>query len=177
HAGGALSVVKIAIDPVWYLPGIAERFGTTETGLRRTLFEQTAGMFPELVTRPDLQVFLPPVGGMTVYLFGDIAKLVIRLQRWRVACTTSAMALTCLARISAPVAPIWCTASRSVHARHKRVGSASSSTIARKAGPWGKLPSSWSTTPASDKKAVMLPAPISSAPNASPACRTRVFSN
>src|SRR6185295_17321021 len=43
--------------------------------LRRTLFEQTAGMFPELVTRPDLQVFLPPVGGMTVYLFGDIAKL------------------------------------------------------------------------------------------------------
>ena len=72
---GSLSVVKIAIDPVWYLPGIAERFGTTETNLRRTLFEQTAGMFPELVTRPDLQVFLPPVGGTTVYLFGDVAKL------------------------------------------------------------------------------------------------------
>jgi GTP cyclohydrolase II len=75
HAGGALSVVKVAIDPVWYLPGIATRFGTSETNLRRTLFEQTAGMFPELVTRPDLQVFLPPVGGMTVYLFGDVAKL------------------------------------------------------------------------------------------------------
>ena len=74
HAGGALSVVKIAIDPVWYLPGIAERFGTSETNLRRTLFEQTAGMFPELVTRPDLQVFLPPVGGMTVYVFGDVAQ-------------------------------------------------------------------------------------------------------
>jgi len=29
-----------------------ERFGTTETNLRRALFEQTAGMFPELVTRP-----------------------------------------------------------------------------------------------------------------------------
>ncbi len=72
---GSLSVVKIAIDPVWYLPGIAERFGVTETGLRRTLFEQTAGMFPELVTRPDLQVFLPPVGGTTVYLFGDVDKL------------------------------------------------------------------------------------------------------
>ena len=72
---GSLSVVKIAIDPVWYLPGIAERFGTSETSLRRTLFEQTAGMFPELVTRPDLQVFLPPVGGTTVYLFGDVAKL------------------------------------------------------------------------------------------------------
>jgi GTP cyclohydrolase II len=72
---GSLSVVKIAIDPVWHLPGIAERFQTTETSLRRILFEQTAGMFPELVTRPDLHVFLPPIGGITVYMFGDVAKL------------------------------------------------------------------------------------------------------
>jgi GTP cyclohydrolase II len=75
HANGSVGVVKIAIDPVWYLPGIAERFGTPETNLRRTLFEQTAGMFPELVTRPDLEVFLPPIGGTTVYLFGDVTKL------------------------------------------------------------------------------------------------------
>jgi GTP cyclohydrolase II len=72
---GSVAVVKIAIDPVWYLPGIAARFGTTENDLRRALFEQTAGMFPELVTRPDLQVFLPPIGGTTIYLFGDVAKL------------------------------------------------------------------------------------------------------
>jgi GTP cyclohydrolase II len=32
-------------------------------------------MFPELVTRPDLQVFLPPIGGTTVYLFGEVKKL------------------------------------------------------------------------------------------------------
>jgi GTP cyclohydrolase II len=75
HDNGSVSVVKIAIDPVWYLPGIAERFGTTENSLRRVLFEQTAGMFPELVTRPDLQVFLPPIGGATIYLFGDVDKL------------------------------------------------------------------------------------------------------
>jgi len=75
HGNGSISVVKIAIDPVWYLPGIAERFGTTENALRRALFEQTAGMFPELVTRPDLQVFLPPIGGTTIYLFGDVTKL------------------------------------------------------------------------------------------------------
>jgi len=75
HDNGSISVVKIAIDPVWYLPGIAERFGTTENSLRRVLFEQTAGMFPELVTRPDLQVFLPPIGGATIYLFGDVDKL------------------------------------------------------------------------------------------------------
>src|SRR5215510_1784412 len=75
HANGSVSVVKIAIDPVWYLPGLAARFGASETELRRTLFEQTAGMFPELVTRPDMKVFLPPIGGTTVYLFGDVAKL------------------------------------------------------------------------------------------------------
>jgi GTP cyclohydrolase II len=57
------------------LPGLAQRFSTSENNLRRQLFEQTAGMFPELVTRPDLQVFLPPIGGMTAYLFGDVKKL------------------------------------------------------------------------------------------------------
>jgi GTP cyclohydrolase II len=75
HENGSVGVTKIAIDPVWYLPGIAERFNTPETNLRRALFEQTAGMFPELVTRPDLQVFLPPIGGTTVYMFGDVTKL------------------------------------------------------------------------------------------------------
>jgi len=75
QANGSLSVVKVAIDPVWHLPGIALRFNITETSLRRTLFEQTAGMFPELVTRPDLAVFLPPVGGTTVYILGDVARL------------------------------------------------------------------------------------------------------
>jgi len=75
HSGGEVSVTKAAIDPVWHLPGVAERFGVTETLLRRTLFEQTAGMYPELVTRGDLHVFLPPIGGTTVYLFGDPAAI------------------------------------------------------------------------------------------------------
>jgi GTP cyclohydrolase II len=75
HANGSVAVTKIAIDPVWYLPGVAQRFGTSENSLRRNLFEQTGGMYPELVTRPDLQVFLPPIGGTTVYLFGDVDKL------------------------------------------------------------------------------------------------------
>jgi GTP cyclohydrolase II len=33
--------------------------------------ENTGGMYPELVTRPDLKVFLPPIGGLTVYIFGN----------------------------------------------------------------------------------------------------------
>jgi len=35
------------------------------------LFEETGGMYPELVTRGDLDVFLPPIGGQTMYVFGD----------------------------------------------------------------------------------------------------------
>ena len=69
---GEVNVIKIAIEPVWYLPGIAQRFNTNEHELRRSLFEQTGGMFSELVTRPDLHVFLPPIGGITAYIFGEV---------------------------------------------------------------------------------------------------------
>ncbi len=73
--GGDLVVTKAAIEPVWYLPGIAKRFKIAEGELRRSLFEQTGGMFPELVTRSDLEVFLPPIGGITVYMVGDLAAI------------------------------------------------------------------------------------------------------
>ena len=72
---GEVNATKISIEPVWHLPGIAERCGIEESTLRRTLFEQTGGMFPDLVTRPDLHVFLPPIGGMTVYCLGDMAAI------------------------------------------------------------------------------------------------------
>ena len=68
---GDCRVTKAAIEPVWHLPGVAQRFDVEESELRRLLFEQTGGMFPDLVTRSDLDVFLPPIGGMTVYIFGD----------------------------------------------------------------------------------------------------------
>lgn len=74
-AGGDLVVTKAAIEPVWYLPGLAKRLQVSESELRRALFEQTGGMFPELVTRPDFHVFLPPIGGATVYIFGDPAAI------------------------------------------------------------------------------------------------------
>ena len=69
---GEARVTKIAIEPVWHLPGVAARFGIEEADLRRALFEESGGMYTELVTRPDLEVFLPPVGGITVYGFGDV---------------------------------------------------------------------------------------------------------
>ncbi|MTI17204.1 GTP cyclohydrolase II [Rhodobacteraceae bacterium RKSG542] len=72
---GEAVVTKVAVDPVWYLPGLAARFETDEMALRRVLFEQTGGMYPELVTRPDISVFLPPIGGATLYIFGEVEDL------------------------------------------------------------------------------------------------------
>jgi len=72
---GAALVTKAAIEPVWYLPGVAKHFGCSEADLRRVLFEETGGMYPELVTRSDLEVFLPPIGGQTVYIFGNAPDL------------------------------------------------------------------------------------------------------
>jgi GTP cyclohydrolase II len=74
-SSGEVVVTKAAIEPVWYLPGIAERFGVDEGSLRRALFEQTGGMFPELVTRHDLKVLLPPIGSTSIYMFGDIENI------------------------------------------------------------------------------------------------------
>ena len=72
---GSCRVIKAAIEPVWHLPSLAERLQVAERDLRRTLFEETGGMFPELVTRSDLEVFLPPIGGQTIYIFGDPESL------------------------------------------------------------------------------------------------------
>ncbi|MEP7282150.1 MAG: GTP cyclohydrolase II [Rubrivivax sp.] len=72
---GSAAVTKIALEPVWWLPGVAQRFGVAEGALRRALFEETGGMYPELVTRSDLEVFLPPIGGQTLYVFGDVRAL------------------------------------------------------------------------------------------------------
>jgi GTP cyclohydrolase II len=75
RAAGDVLVIKVAIEPVWYLPGIAKRFGIDDATLRRTLFEQTGGMFTELVTRSDLDVFLPPIGGLSVYIVGSVEAI------------------------------------------------------------------------------------------------------
>lgn len=72
---GDVRVTKAAIDPVWYLPGLAKRLEVEEHDLRRSLFENSGGMFPELITRPDLKVFLPPIGGHTLYFMGDVETI------------------------------------------------------------------------------------------------------
>lgn len=68
---GDIRVTKVALEPVWYLPGIAERLKVTEGELRKILFQETGGMYPEFITRRDLKVWLPPIGSSTAYIFGD----------------------------------------------------------------------------------------------------------
>lgn len=70
-----IKVTKVAIEPVWYLPGIAKRLEVSEGDLRRILFEETGGMYTEFITRPDLKVWLPPIGSTSVYIFGDAKAL------------------------------------------------------------------------------------------------------
>ena len=70
-----IRITKVAMEPVWFLPGIAARVQVDEGELRRILFQETGGMYPELITRPDLKVWLPPIGSSTAYIFGDTRDL------------------------------------------------------------------------------------------------------
>ena len=72
---GAIRVTKIAIEPVWWLPGVAARLGVTEAALREAIFRCTDGMYPALLDDPTRKVFLPPIGGASVYLFGEPSRL------------------------------------------------------------------------------------------------------
>jgi len=74
-ADGKVIIGKAAIEPCWHLPGVAKRFGCGEDELRQALFTHTNGAYPELLTRPELKMFLPPIGGQTIYIFGDIANV------------------------------------------------------------------------------------------------------
>lgn len=74
-ADANVAVTKVAVDPVWHLPSMANRFGIAEPDLRRVLYMETGGMYPELVTRPDLEILLPPIGSTTAYVFGNPADL------------------------------------------------------------------------------------------------------
>src|SRR5438105_8365428 len=48
-ANGSVVVTKAAIEPVWWLPGVAERFGVPGADLPRAVLQETGGMYPGLV--------------------------------------------------------------------------------------------------------------------------------
>ena len=170
-----IKVTKVAIEPVWYLPGIAKRLGVEEGVLRRIMFEESGGMYPELITRPDLKVWLPPIGSTTAYIFGDpraLADTSVELTcRVHDECNGSDVfgsdICTCRPYLMYGIEDAARTAQRGgvgliIYYRKK---------VARSA----KSPSSWCTTRASAKRAATPRRPTSSAPSAWRGWRTRVF--
>lgn len=41
---GEMQVTKVAVDPVWYLPGVAKRFSVDESELRRSLWVKSVNL-------------------------------------------------------------------------------------------------------------------------------------
>ena len=152
----AVMVTKAAIEPVWWLPGIAERFGVDEADLRRTLFEQTGGMYHRAghpaatsssscrrsAARRSISSATPQLGEARDQDRLPRPRRVQRLRRLR------------LRHLHLPALPgAW---HRGVHRDGAdRAASGSSSTTARKAAPSARSPSSWSTTRASASRAAI----------------------
>lgn len=72
NADGTYNCIKIAIDYVWNLPKFSARIGQSEADVRTALFKYT---HQEALKDPSRRAYLPPVGGITVYIFGDPRKL------------------------------------------------------------------------------------------------------
>lgn len=70
---GAVEVTDINIDPVWRLSEVAKRIGLEIEELRLQLATITGR--EELLSRYDIDLFLPPIDGPNVHVFGDIEKL------------------------------------------------------------------------------------------------------
>jgi GTP cyclohydrolase II len=64
-----IRVIEATFDPVWYLPGVADRLGVPVAKLRQCLCAGTG--IAEVVERPEIDVFLPPIPGALLYIFGD----------------------------------------------------------------------------------------------------------
>jgi GTP cyclohydrolase II len=73
---GDYKVTQLTMDQVWYLKGMADKLGISEEVLRRKLFDSLGGeAFPQLIDDDRVQAFLPPIGGISVRIFGDLKKL------------------------------------------------------------------------------------------------------
>ena len=69
---GGINVTKIAIQYSWNLKKLAEKIQMTENNLRQAIYKSTNN---EQIFNKDYNIFLPNIGGMTVYIFGDINKV------------------------------------------------------------------------------------------------------
>jgi GTP cyclohydrolase II len=80
---GTINCMKIAIEPVWELAGVAHRLQMPVECLRQLIYKGTSGAFPNILLE-EVSHFLPPIGATTVYVFGDLARknhgITVRIQ-------------------------------------------------------------------------------------------------
>jgi len=69
---GSINIIKSAIYYTWNIPALAQRLGLEEQELRDALIKYTENV---KLKDPACKVYLPPVGGLTCYIFGDINKI------------------------------------------------------------------------------------------------------
>jgi len=73
---GDFNVTQITMDQVWHLKGMADKVGMTEQELRERIFHAVGEeMFPQIVEDDRIEALLPPIGGVSVRIFGDMEKL------------------------------------------------------------------------------------------------------
>ena len=69
---GGLNVTKIAVQYTWNLEKLSKKIGMRENELRNAIFKATNN---KKVFDENYNIFLPNIGGMTVYIIGDIKKV------------------------------------------------------------------------------------------------------
>lgn len=72
NADLSINIQKCAIDYAWHLPSIAKKLKFDEKQMREHLASYTQN--PEVLDTTKT-AYLPPLGGCTIYMFGDITKL------------------------------------------------------------------------------------------------------
>jgi len=65
---GGVHVTKMGVEYAWNIPKMSERIGMSQAKFRNAIFKYCKN--PEVLD-PTRNVFLPPVGGATVYILGD----------------------------------------------------------------------------------------------------------
>jgi GTP cyclohydrolase II len=68
----SIHIVKMAVDYAWNIPAMAERIKIPEDQMREALYEYSGQ--PSIKDK-NFKAYMPPLGGCTVYFFGDIDKL------------------------------------------------------------------------------------------------------
>jgi GTP cyclohydrolase II len=63
---------KVAIYYSWNIPGLSERLGLSDDEFRQTLYKFSRD---EKLLDEKIKVYLPQVGGLTCYIFGDARKI------------------------------------------------------------------------------------------------------